>query len=349
LADLERAVGDEMVAGLYYDGGPTTDLEKALEKSGAFVANISIRDEKVAKALIDYLAKQANTKGTPGKIHKEKDGLALDVSTTPTAVVVTFGARAAVAKITGAKQTLADQPAFSAARKSAPAEAAALAYIDMAALMRVLPASIRGELPTKAPTPAMLALQLKPSDKGIHVVASAAGGAAVAATIGSTAAVAIYGVRRYLAAAKTSEAKNSIGAIARGAVAAYEREGANPNAPHALCKSAQPVPASAPSGKKYQPNDKAGTDYETGSQLSGWKCLKFAISSPQYYQYDYRMGAGYKGPKRGLPDPGPNGFEASAEGDLDGDGKTSLFTLTGTVVNGTVKISPEINVADEFE
>src|ERR1700760_3819622 len=46
----------------------------------------------------------------------------------------------------------------------------------------------------------------------------------VVAIIGVLAALAIYGVRRYLATAKTSEAKNTIGAISRAAVAAYERE-----------------------------------------------------------------------------------------------------------------------------
>src|SRR5689334_23265245 len=46
----------------------------------------------------------------------------------------------------------------------------------------------------------------------------------VVAIIGVLAALAIYGVRRYLATSKTAEAKNTIGGIARAAVAAYERE-----------------------------------------------------------------------------------------------------------------------------
>ena len=46
----------------------------------------------------------------------------------------------------------------------------------------------------------------------------------VVAIIGILAALAIYGVRRYLASAKTSEAKNNIGAISRGGQQAYERE-----------------------------------------------------------------------------------------------------------------------------
>ena len=84
----------------------------------------------------------------------------------------------------------------------------------------------------------------------------------VIAIIGVLAALAIYGVRRYLASAKTSEAKNTIGAIARGAKQAYEREtaksdlitaangGNSTGANHALCDSATAVPATAPAGVK---------------------------------------------------------------------------------------------------
>src|SRR5690349_1577691 len=64
------------------------------------------------------------------------------------------------------------------------------------------------------------------------------------------AALAIYGVRRYIASAKTSEAKNTVGAIARGARAAYERErvadeliaGEPAGSGHSLCGTAVPVP-----------------------------------------------------------------------------------------------------------
>ena len=82
----------------------------------------------------------------------------------------------------------------------------------------------------------------------------------VVAIIGVLAALAIYGVRRYLATAKTSEAKNTIGAIASGAQASYEREtvsseivaegAASTAASHALCLSAAAtVPASVASVK----------------------------------------------------------------------------------------------------
>src|SRR5947207_820104 len=85
----------------------------------------------------------------------------------------------------------------------------------------------------------------------------------VVAIIGVLAALAIYGVTRYIASAKTSEAKEKVGAISRAAVAAYERENyanellgdgkESATTTHLLCKAtAGPVPAAIPKGKKYQ-------------------------------------------------------------------------------------------------
>src|SRR4051794_12422161 len=46
----------------------------------------------------------------------------------------------------------------------------------------------------------------------------------VVAIIGVLAALATYGMKRYLTAAKTAEAKDSVGAIARQAATAFESE-----------------------------------------------------------------------------------------------------------------------------
>lgn len=171
---------------------------------------------------------------------------------------------------------------------------------------------------------------------------------AIGAGIAIISYLAISGVKKYTQSAKTSEAKNNIGAIARNAMYAYESEqpmnelvseGATREVEsHVLCKSAKPVPTEIPKGRKYQPSPQ---DFKS-TRTEGWTCLRFEFFDPSYYQYDYRVGGGYKGPKRGGPDPGPDGFEASAEGDLDGDGTTSLFTITGKVdkVTRTVKLSP---------
>jgi type IV pilus assembly protein PilA len=183
----------------------------------------------------------------------------------------------------------------------------------------------------------------------------------VVAIIGVLAALAIYGVRRYLASAKTSEAKDSIGAIARGAQAAYEREtvaseiigdGANSAAAsHALCLSAPaPVPAAVPAATKYQPSTVKGADFDTGDALTGWKCLKFTVSSPIYYRYDYKAGGGYvSAGLPGAPAPGAAGFEASAQGDLNNNGALSTFARGGSVTNGQIKLASQVFVNDEFE
>jgi len=160
----------------------------------------------------------------------------------------------------------------------------------------------------------------------------------------------------YLTSAKTAQAKSSIGAIARGAAAAYEREYASAEQPdevstHRLCKSATPVPAAGPpKGTKYEPKSD-GTDYETGDEQTGWRCLKFAMTQPHYFQVGYNAGSGYKSTELGLPDPGPDGFEAWAMGDLDGDGRPSLYVRTGKVDKEAqrLKLSPVMSCVDPFE
>ena len=90
----------------------------------------------------------------------------------------------------------------------------------------------------------------------------------------------------------------------------------------------------------------SGADFETGDDETGWRCLKFSMTSPMYYQYSYNQGAGYLAKS---VDPGPTGFESAARGDLDGDGDTSLFALSGKVSGGTVLVTPTLYVENEFE
>ena len=129
----------------------------------------------------------------------------------------------------------------------------------------------------------------------------------------------IYGVRRYLSSAKSSEAKNTIGAIARGGAVAFERDGK-------LCESAGPVPPVVPAGRKHQ---------SQSSDWDGFKCLKFSLSMPQYYQYSYTRTA--------------DGFVVTARGDLDADGIFSEISQGGTVRNGSVVLDSALTLKDEFE
>jgi type IV pilus assembly protein PilA len=185
----------------------------------------------------------------------------------------------------------------------------------------------------------------QPPKKGMSGCAIAAIVVAVVGipVIGILASLAIYGVRHYLVAAKTAEAKNTVGAITRAAVAGYERDrmGKGPGAQHRLCASAIPVPAQVPAAKKYQPGS---GDFHTGSEDAGWTCLKFAMEQPFYYQYGYVTGVG-----SGQSGATVNGFEASARGDLNGDGVTSFFARGGDVRNGQVVVSTEMLILNEFE
>ncbi|KYF82263.1 pilin [Sorangium cellulosum] len=178
----------------------------------------------------------------------------------------------------------------------------------------------------------------------------------VVAIIGVLAALAVVGVRSYIATAKTAEAKQIVGAVTRGAITQYERDraisqilpaaGVSAANAHVLCDSAVPVPLDFADvqGKKYQPSAAPGADFMSGSALAGWQCLGFTTSSPVYFQYSYRVGGSYV--SQGLPGaPIPSGseaFEAGARGDLDGDGLTCTLVRTGEVRDGEVVTSTVI-------
>lgn len=148
---------------------------------------------------------------------------------------------------------------------------------------------------------------------------------------GIVAVLAIYGTRKYIANAKTAEARNSLGQIAKDAVVAYEGEtlGETPQA-HALCRSAsQPVPmnASSVSGRKYQ-SMRTEWVIDQNRPHTGFACLRFEMTAPQYYQYDYHATTA--------------DFTGRARGDLDGDGTFSTFEVRGQVQGDRLLIAPSI-------
>jgi type IV pilus assembly protein PilA len=162
----------------------------------------------------------------------------------------------------------------------------------------------------------------------------------VVAIVGVLSALAIYGVRKYMLNSKTTEARNAIGQMAKDAKAAYEREsmdsvilppGGSANVSNNLCTSASnPIPATADAvkGKKYQSNaSEWSVDLTTPGK--GFGCLRFSMSDPQYYMYSYTGVAGSAGT-----------FQALAQGDLNGDGFMSEFSLSGEVRNGVVYVAP---------
>jgi len=158
----------------------------------------------------------------------------------------------------------------------------------------------------------------------------------VVAIVGILAVLAIYGVRKYLANAKTAEATNSLGQIGKSQAAEFEKEsmagtvlapGNVAGLSRQLCGGPDgPVPATGSiQGQKYQ---SAVSDWnKLCSSNGGFCCLKFSIDAPQYYAYSWASTA--------------TTFTASANGDLNGDGILSTFTLLGSVnSNGALNVAP---------
>jgi type IV pilus assembly protein PilA len=167
----------------------------------------------------------------------------------------------------------------------------------------------------------------------------------VVAIVGILAVLGVYGVRKYIANAKSAEARASLGSIARDEAAAYERDSmassvlaatTSASLSRRMCPSATAtVPASASSvqGRKYQSTP---ADWNTDAAANaGFACLKFSIDQPQYYVYSYSV--------TGSGSAVGNSFVAAAQGDLNGDGVLSLFQVTGAIAAGYVlNIAPSM-------
>lgn len=150
--------------------------------------------------------------------------------------------------------------------------------------------------------------------------------------IGPLSVMAIYGMRKYLANAKTVEARNVLGQLARDAVRAYERDGR-------VCPTAsQRIPSNTSSvqGKKYASS--AGEWSVDESRRAGFACLGFSMNQPQYFQYSYRGGDEVNG-----------GFIAEAHGDLNGDGQLSMFRISGVLRDGELVVAPTLEEVDPQE
>lgn len=346
LADLDRAIGDGIALGVYLPDGAVNPLTLGDQTAG--VVAIDVKDDAVSKKLFELgkgMARGAKVTGTSLSMDLGA-GKSVLVEVTAGRALLGFGSSAAIADLSAklkSGKTLSTDPGFADYTKTASPSFIRI-WTDFDKLAAISGgAGAASALPGKAGSDVVL----HDSDKGVDLAVEH--GVAAVTVLGTLSALAVYGVRSYLASAKTAEAKNSVGAITRGAIGAYEREQSNGG--HALCKSATPVPAAVPSGAKYQPDTAPGKDYETGDETTGWKCLKYTMTTPSYFKYEYRQGGSYKCPARGGTDPGPNGFEVSAEGDLDGDGKTSLFCQTGTIdaATQTVKVGAQLFVVDEKE
>ena len=167
----------------------------------------------------------------------------------------------------------------------------------------------------------------------------------VVAIVGVLAVLAVYGVRKYIANAKTAEAKNSLGQIGKDSVTAFEgermssavlAEAAQTAVIRQMCPTGtgqQSVPGTIADigGKKYQSRKVDWSNTADVAANIGWPCLKFEMTAPQYYQYSY----GAAGTSTGT-------FSAEAKGDLNGDAVYSTFTMLGSIQNGRLLLGPSI-------
>jgi type IV pilus assembly protein PilA len=168
----------------------------------------------------------------------------------------------------------------------------------------------------------------------------------VVAIVGVLAVLAVYGVRKYIANAKTAEAKNSLGQIGKDAVTAYEGERMNaavitPGSSTSVIRrtcgdSTKTIPDGKAKiqGQKYQSTKADWSNATDVKNNAGFPCLKFEMTAPQYYMYDYK-GGGTTGATTGS-------ISATAAGDLNGDGTTSLFTMSGTIQEQRLTIAPAL-------
>jgi type IV pilus assembly protein PilA len=173
----------------------------------------------------------------------------------------------------------------------------------------------------------------------------------VVAIIGILSVLAAYGVRKYISNTKTTEARNALGRMSNAAIVAYENEamqspvlspGSSSAITRALCKSASasvPSSSSPIQGRKYQSTNADWSTDAAGN--SGFSCLHFTIDQPQYYMYSYSISG--SGVNVG------DSFISLANGDLNGDGMMSTFSITGAINSAFVinlapnmlEVSPE--------
>jgi len=158
----------------------------------------------------------------------------------------------------------------------------------------------------------------------------------VVAIIGILAVLAIYGVRKYIANAKTAEARNSLGQMGKDQSTEFESEsmagkalapGAVAGLSRSLClppTASVPAVAASIKGQKYQSSQAPGADWskDQATALTGFSCLKFAMDAPQYYMYTFASKT---------PTVAGGTWTGTAQGDLNGDGNLSTFTLNGLI------------------
>jgi len=108
------------------------------------------------------------------------------------------------------------------------------------------------------------------------------------------------------------------------------------------CGTAFPVPGVPPPNTYYMPASSEGSDFKAGDEDHGWSCLAPTMPAPIHCQFHYTKGAAPVSTNAGGPGvAGDQDFEVAAQGDADGDGTTSTFSIRGVIgADGEMVIQP---------
>lgn len=137
----------------------------------------------------------------------------------------------------------------------------------------------------------------------------------VVVILGVIAALATMGISGYLRHAKTAEATRALGNIETGARTQFGKTTltADGTSVQMFCPTGPMTPVTVPKAEKIKVD---GMEWNQAH----WKCLMFALNDPQYYSYKHVANTEVGTSAR---------YTATAHGDLDGDGTTSVFQLSG--------------------
>ncbi|WP_438020448.1 hypothetical protein WMF18_15835 [Sorangium sp. So ce315] len=218
LGDVDRALGGEAAIGIYRDPRHKLGLagrgrDEARRHNAVLIA-IATADAAAQKKVFDAVA--ADMKRTSKKVKTRPGWVAgdLDAHNEVRAesrqgfVLIGVGDRGFLAQVAARfgkeKESLAASPTFAAARARAKAPSHLEVYIDRQAVAGAFDGAAAASFAALGASPTLLSLTLAPSDRGLELTLGGQGGVEL---LGAGAALAVYGVRRYIDSAKAAEAK----------------------------------------------------------------------------------------------------------------------------------------------